>query len=58
MTQTEAVTVLGAGPVGAAIAKSLASAGRPVTIGVRHTEAQSVAELIAKLGPSCGAVTE
>ena len=51
MTQAEPVTVLGAGPVGAAIAKALAQAGHSVTLGVRHPDARSVDELVTQLGP-------
>ncbi len=57
MTQAESVTVLGAGPVGAAIAKALARAGHPVTLGVRHPDASSVDELVAELGSGSGAAT-
>lgn len=54
MTQAESVTVLGAGPVGAAIAKALARAGHPVTLGVRHPDASSVHQLVAELGSGSG----
>jgi len=57
VTQAESVTVLGAGPVGAAIAKALARAGHPVTLGVRHPDASSVDELVAELGSGSGAAT-
>ena len=57
MTQAESVTVLGAGPVGAAIAKALARAGHPVTLGVRHPSARSVDQLVAELGSGGGTAT-
>ena len=50
VTQAEPVTVLDAGPVGAAIAKALAQAGHSVTLGVRHPDARSVDELVTQLG--------
>jgi 8-hydroxy-5-deazaflavin:NADPH oxidoreductase len=46
-----------AGPVGAAIAKALARAGHPVTLGVRHPGARTVDELVAELGSGSGAAT-
>jgi len=57
MTQAEPVTVLGAGPVGAAIARALAQAGHPVTLGVGHPGARSVDELAAELGSGGAAAT-
>ncbi len=49
------VAILGAGSVGATLARSLAVAGRAVTIGTRDPAAVSIVELVAELGPACGA---
>jgi hypothetical protein len=57
MAQPEPVTVLGAGPVGATLARALCRAGRAVTIGVRRPETDQVRELIAELGNGSSAAT-
>ena len=57
MAQPDPVTVLGAGPVGATLARALARSGRTVTIGVRHPQADPVRELLAQLGTGSLAAT-
>ena len=57
MAQPDPVTVLGAGPVGATLARALARSGRTVTIGVRHPQADPVRELLAQLGAGSLAAT-
>ena len=57
MAQPEPVSVLGAGSVGATLARALARAGRTVTVGVRHPDAEQVRALVAELGGRATATT-
>ena len=57
MAEPEPVAVLGAGSVGGTLARALARAGRAVTIGVRHPDAEQVQALLAELGPHGAAAT-
>lgn len=49
------ITVLGAGPVGSALARPLVRAGHEVTIGVRNPAGAGVTALLAELGPPSSA---
>ena len=57
MAEPEPVSMLGAGSVGATLARALARAGRTVTIGVRHPDAEQVRTLVAELGERAAATT-
>jgi predicted dinucleotide-binding enzyme len=56
-TGGEPVTVLGAGSVGATLARAWARAGRAVTVGVRAPEADAVQVLVGELGAAARATT-
>lgn len=51
------MTVLGAGSVGATLARAWARAGRAIAVGVRSPDADTVQQLVAELGSDAHATT-